>query len=87
MRMGPGGAVGGIISTPKDANTFCVPLVQDRLLPPSRLRQMKTTVHMSRDCRQFWPGGRYRLGLMWIPKFCGGSWSHSGDIMGFTTAH
>ena len=66
-----------VVSTTADLNTFFEALVRGEVLPPAQLAAMQTTVPA--DDPDF-PGGRYGLGLRWLPLSCGGGyWHHEGD--------
>jgi D-alanyl-D-alanine carboxypeptidase len=79
-------ASGGILSTTADINQFFRALLGGRLLRPRELQEMQTTVAVSADVEQFWPGAGDGLGLFSRPLSCGGVyWGHSGDQMGYMT--
>uniref|UniRef100_UPI0031D674D4 serine hydrolase domain-containing protein n=1 Tax=Saccharothrix mutabilis TaxID=33921 RepID=UPI0031D674D4 len=70
-------SAGAIVSSQRDLSTFQRALLDGRLLSPSTLRQMRTTVPM--------PGvpadSRYGLGLWRLALTCGGeAWGHFGDL-------
>lgn len=77
------GASGGLVSTPKDVNTFWDALFGGRLLPQWALRLMTrdTTDIGGRDV--YPTGSRYGYGVASIPLSCGGVyWGHGGDLPG-----
>ncbi|WP_406356634.1 serine hydrolase domain-containing protein [Streptomyces sp. NBC_00658] len=82
-------AVGHEISfatTTRDENRLLRALLAGHLLPPRQLAEMKQTVPVSADLQQWWPGGRYGLGLVERPLTCGGTyWSHEGGDGGYIT--
>lgn len=80
------GAAGSLISTPADLARFWQALQQGRLLKPRQMTQMHTTV-LAETFQDFIPGGRYGLGIMFIPNRCGGYWGHGGDVPGTSTAN
>ncbi|MER5967329.1 serine hydrolase domain-containing protein [Streptomyces sp. NPDC002057] len=74
------------VTTTRDENDFFRALLSGRLLPKRRLAEMKRTVPVSAEVQQFWPGGRYGLGLVERPLSCGGTyWSHEGGDGGYIT--
>ncbi|MFW3473481.1 serine hydrolase domain-containing protein [Streptomyces microflavus] len=78
-----GWAAGQMISTNSDLNRFFTALLAGRLLPPTQLAQMRTTVPAEAT---FGPGARYGLGLVSRPLPCGGlSWGHGGSFPGYET--
>ncbi|MDX2408753.1 beta-lactamase family protein [Streptomyces microflavus] len=78
-----GWAAGQLISTNSDLNRFFTALLAGRLLPPTQLAQMRTTVPAEAT---FGPGARYGLGLVSRPLPCGGlSWGHGGSFPGYET--
>nr|WP_255646078.1 serine hydrolase domain-containing protein [Actinoplanes polyasparticus] len=79
------GAAAEMISTTSDSNTFLRALLSGKVLPPAQLREMLTTVDTNEAFRVNWPGGRYGLGIMYVPTSCGGSWFHGGDVIGSRT--
>jgi D-alanyl-D-alanine carboxypeptidase len=66
---------GSMVSTAGDVARFYQALLGGRLLRPQQLKQMETTVTGS--------GGNYGLGLWEQPQFCGDSWGHPGDAVGY----
>ncbi|MEV0646150.1 serine hydrolase domain-containing protein [Phytomonospora sp. NPDC050363] len=69
-------AVGDIISTTRDLNTFYAALLGGRLLKPAQLTEMKTTAFDS----------GYGLGLSKVALPCGTEiWGHTGGIPGYLT--
>ncbi|MER5428502.1 serine hydrolase domain-containing protein [Streptomyces sp. NPDC002588] len=73
-------------TTTRDENRLFRALLAGRLLPPRQLAEMKRTVPVSADVQQWWPGGRYGLGLAERPLTCGGTyWSHEGGDGGYIT--
>lgn len=76
-----------IVSTTQDLDRFFRALLDGRLLRPAQLAEMKRTVAVSADVEQFWPGGRYGLGLVRRTLPCGGFyWGHDGGDAGYITA-
>ncbi|WP_406210204.1 beta-lactamase family protein [Kitasatospora sp. NBC_01560] len=74
------------VTTTLDENRLLRALLGGRLLPPGQLAEMKRTVPVSAEAEQFWPGGRYGLGLVEQPLSCGGTyWSHEGGDGGYIT--
>ncbi|MFD4118936.1 serine hydrolase domain-containing protein [Streptomyces niveus] len=81
------GSSGGLVSTPKDLNTFWEGLFDGRLLPGWAVRQMTgdTTDVSGRDV--YPRGSRYGYGVASIPLSCGGAyWGHGGDLPGNSVA-
>ncbi|MEV8403858.1 serine hydrolase domain-containing protein [Streptomyces niveus] len=81
------GSSGGLVSTPKDLNTFWEGLFDGRLLPGWAVRQMTgdTTDVSGRDV--YPQGSRYGYGVASIPLSCGGAyWGHGGDLPGNSVA-
>lgn len=77
------GASGGLVSTPRDLNTFWNALFENRLLPRWALRLMTrdTTDVGNRDT--YPAGSRYGYGIASTPLTCGGVyWGHGGDLPG-----
>jgi len=78
------GPAGGMVGTLSDLDRFLRALLSGRLLPPAELAQMEQTV----PAPGLVPGvrgGRYGLGLAWIPLSCGGGyWTHPGDFLGYS---
>ncbi|MFI7465401.1 serine hydrolase domain-containing protein [Nonomuraea sp. NPDC049646] len=68
------GASGGLVSTPRDLNTFW------------RAQSVEAGSYVDVD-RPGWPkGARYGYGVMEIPLSCGGKlWGHGGDVPGVST--
>jgi D-alanyl-D-alanine carboxypeptidase len=82
------GAAGGLVTTTADLNRFLRALLGGRLLRPAQLRQMLTTVPVSDELAQAWPGARDGLGLFSRPLSCGGVyWGHEGGQGGYITAN
>jgi D-alanyl-D-alanine carboxypeptidase len=50
------------------------------------MAQMHQTV-LAETFQDYVPGGRYGLGIMFIPNRCGGYWAHGGDVLGVGTAN
>ncbi|WP_329074160.1 serine hydrolase domain-containing protein [Streptomyces niveus] len=81
------GSSGGLVSTPKDLNTFWEGLFDGRLLPGWAVRRMTgdTTDVGGRDV--YPRGSRYGYGVASIPLSCGGAyWGHGGDLPGNSVA-
>ncbi|WP_326580317.1 beta-lactamase family protein [Streptomyces sp. NBC_00481] len=81
------GASGGLVSTPKDLNTFWDALFTGRLLPARTVRLMThdSTDVSGRDV--YPPGSRYGYGVASTPLTCGGAyWGHGGDLPGNSVA-
>ena len=77
-------AAGQLISTPRDLNTFMTALLSGKLLRPTQLAQMRTTV----PAPDFDLSGTatYGLGLGTFTLSCGGvAWTHGGDAPGYVT--
>jgi D-alanyl-D-alanine carboxypeptidase len=73
-------ADGAIISNAADLARFNRALMTGRLLTPSMLREMKTTVPQDpTDPNQF----RYGLGIERVQDTCGANWGHGGAIFGY----
>ncbi|WP_030680395.1 serine hydrolase domain-containing protein [Streptomyces cellulosae] len=73
-------------TTTRDENRLLRALLAGRLLPTRQLAAMKQTVSVSAEVQQFWPEGRYGLGLVERPLTCGGTyWSHEGGDGGYIT--
>lgn len=78
-------AAGAMISSTDDLSRFYAALIGGRLLRPAQLAAMETTVPAP-EFDGIVPGVRYGLGLMWIPKSCGGAYyGHAGDVPGYHT--
>jgi D-alanyl-D-alanine carboxypeptidase len=76
-------AAGGMLSTPRELNTFMQALFAGELTSDAALEQMLTTVPAEEDV---WPGSSYGLGVESYPLSCGGvAWGHGGDILGYET--
>jgi D-alanyl-D-alanine carboxypeptidase len=76
----------GILATPGDLAVFFRALLGGRLLPRAQLAEMRDTVPVGAEVAEFWPGGRYGLGLVSLPLSCGGRrWGHDGGDAGFIT--
>jgi D-alanyl-D-alanine carboxypeptidase len=71
-------AAGGLLSTAPDLARFYTALLTGRLLPPSLLRQMLTTVPTG-------PGTGYGLGIISLQTPCGTAWGHNGNFPGYTS--
>ena len=72
-------AGGAMVSTVADLNTFFTALLGGRLLPPTQLKAMMTTVPAD-----LIPGAEYGLGLLQAPLSCGGVyWGHGGGGLGY----
>jgi D-alanyl-D-alanine carboxypeptidase len=80
----PAYATGGVVSTTRDLDVFFRALLSGGLLRPAELAAMKTTVPVSSQFQEFWPGGEYGLGLMSRPLPGGGEryWGHDGGDSG-----
>jgi D-alanyl-D-alanine carboxypeptidase len=50
------------------------------------MAQMHQTV-LADTFQDYVPGGRYGLGIMFIPNRCGGYWAHGGDVPGMSTSN
>ncbi len=73
-------------TTTRDENRLLRALLAGRLLPTRQLAAMKQTVSVSAEVQEFWPDGRYGLGLAERPLTCGGTyWSHEGGDGGYIT--
>lgn len=76
-------SAGELISSNRDLDRFFTALLDGRLLGKAELREMRTTVPVSEDMNEEWPGTRYGLGLMKQPLSCGGTfWAHHGTVPG-----
>ena len=76
-------SAGELISSHKDLDRFFTALLGGQLLRKAELREMRTTVPVSEDVNEEWPGTRYGLGLMKQPLSCGGTfWAHHGTVPG-----
>ncbi|WP_260867569.1 serine hydrolase [Streptomyces sp. SAJ15] len=74
-----GHSAGEMISTTSDLNRFYQSLLGGRLLPAKQLKEMKTTIPMSKEA----PNARYGLGLAKIKLPCSTTvWGHDGGIHG-----
>lgn len=73
-------AAGAIISNAPDLSRFYRALMTGRLLTPSMLREMKTTVPMD-PTNPSGPG--YGLGILRLPGSCGVNWGHDGAWAGY----
>jgi D-alanyl-D-alanine carboxypeptidase len=79
-------AAHGMISTTADLNRFYRALLDGTLLDPAQLAQAEQTVPVDEATEQYWPGGRYGLGIRMRPLSCGGAyWGHSGGVTGYIT--
>ena len=74
-------AAGAIVSNATDLSAFYRALMTGKLLDPSQLRQMKTTVAM--DPNDPNSTFRYGLGLQRVSDDCGANWGHDGATFGF----
>ncbi|MGW3189010.1 serine hydrolase domain-containing protein [Streptomyces ardesiacus] len=72
-------AAGGMVSTAADWQTFLTALNSGELLPPTQLKQMRTTVDAPEE------GGGYGLGLMRVDTVCGTVWGHTGGLPGYSS--
>ncbi|HVQ95046.1 MAG TPA: serine hydrolase domain-containing protein [Mycobacteriales bacterium] len=80
-----GDAAGGMVSTTADLTRFWRALQGGALLRPAEQAQLHRTV-LATTFQDIVPGGRYGLGIMWLPLSCGGGyWAHDGDVPGFAT--
>jgi D-alanyl-D-alanine carboxypeptidase len=80
-------AAGGLVSTAADLTRFWQALQGGELLRRADLAQLERTV-LATTLQDVAPGGRYGLGIMWLPLSCGsGYWSHYGDIPGYATGN
>lgn len=79
-------AAGDLVTAPADLGRFWQALQRGRLLRPAQLAEMRRTV-LAETFQDYVPGGRYGLGVMWIPNRCGGYWSHGGDVLGTSTGN
>jgi D-alanyl-D-alanine carboxypeptidase len=73
-------AAGAIISNAPDLSRFYRALMTGRLLAPSLLREMKTTVPTD-PTNPSGPG--YGLGILRLPTPCGDNWGHDGAWPGY----
>jgi D-alanyl-D-alanine carboxypeptidase len=80
------GAAGSLITTPSDLARFWQALQRGQLLKPRQMAQMHETVPAV-TFQDYVPGGRYGLGIMFVPNRCGGYWAHGGDVPGMSTAN
>src|SRR5262249_33199760 len=75
-------AAGAIVATASDVADFYRALLSGRLLRPTSLRAIETTVsegNFPTDIR----GSRYGLGLERSPTPCGIAWGHGGNFPGY----
>lgn len=72
---------GAIVSTAEDVADFYRALLSGRLLRPSEMREMKTTVS-ERSGKVVATGAGYGLGIGRTSASCGG-WGHSGELPGY----
>ncbi|WP_433294085.1 serine hydrolase domain-containing protein [Actinoplanes sp. CA-030573] len=77
-----GWSAGEMISTAHDLNVFYRALLSGRLLRPSLLAQMKTTVPFDPNAPE---RGGYGLGIGYMDLPCGRIWGHGGGVIGHTT--
>jgi D-alanyl-D-alanine carboxypeptidase len=76
----------GLIGTTADMNRFYQALLAGQLLKSEQQEQLLNTVPVDEVTQQFWPGGRYGLGLASRPLSRGGNyWGHEGGQLGFIT--
>jgi D-alanyl-D-alanine carboxypeptidase len=76
-------ASGAIVSTADDVADFYRALLSGRLLRPSLLQEMKTTI--TEGTHVDIPGQRYGLGLELFPTSCGDALGHNGVVPGYMT--
>jgi D-alanyl-D-alanine carboxypeptidase len=82
-----GDASGGLETTAPDLTRFWQALQGGELLRPAQMAQMHRTV-LATTFQDIAPGGRYGLGIMWLPLSCGGGyWAHYGDVPGYITGN
>ncbi|MFD0310070.1 serine hydrolase domain-containing protein [Streptomyces sp. NPDC127119] len=74
-------AAGGIVSTAQDWARFSGALLSGKLLPPARLKEMRTTVAEEAE----FPNRRYGLGLEQVVTPCGTVWGHNGEVPGYSS--
>jgi len=78
-------AAGALITTTRDLTRFWRALQSGKLLGPAAMAAMHTTVDAT-ELQSVIPGVRYGLGILSVPKSCGGIyWGHLGDAFGFST--
>jgi D-alanyl-D-alanine carboxypeptidase len=70
-------AAGNLVSSERDLARFFRALLSGRLLSPSLLNEMKTTVDTP------WAGTRYGLGLFFYDSACGTLIGHGGGMPGY----
>lgn len=75
-------ASGAILSSADDIATFYGALLSGRLLPPSLLAAMETTIAEGSGQADV-PGQRYGLGLEQFPTPCGPAYGHNGTFPGY----
>jgi D-alanyl-D-alanine carboxypeptidase len=75
-------AAGAILSSADDIATFYQALLSGRLLPPSLLAAMETTIAEGRGEADI-PGQRSGLGLEQFPTPCGPAYGHNGTFPGY----
>jgi D-alanyl-D-alanine carboxypeptidase len=68
---------GNLVGTTSDIAHFWRALLGGKLLAPTQLKAMKTTVPS-------WKGFEYGLGIMPYPTACGSIWGNGGDIAGYS---
>ncbi|MFJ9417641.1 serine hydrolase domain-containing protein [Streptomyces sp. NPDC101227] len=73
------GTAGALVSTMPDLNRFYGALLGGKLLAPTQLQQMKTTVPIEGST------ARYGLGLLSAKLPCGEFWGHNGMVLGAMT--
>jgi D-alanyl-D-alanine carboxypeptidase len=76
-------AAGAIISSAADLSRFYRALMTGKLLTPSMLREMKTTVPLDPANPS---GPAYGLGIFRLPVPCGVIWGHEGSWFGYQDA-
>lgn len=74
-------AAGAMVSTAQDWARFQSALLSGRLLPPTELQQMKTTVPEGPET----PNRGYGLGLERVVTPCGTVWGHDGQVPGYSS--
>ena len=87
LSLSAGWAAGAIVSTADDVARFYRMLLQGRLLPPDKLREMESTVPMGVAANAYglglWHTGTMALSNTPFP--CGAAWGHNGDWIGYNT--
>lgn len=74
-------AAGAMVSTAQDWARFDKALLSGKLLPPTLLHEMRTTVAEESE----FPNRRYGLGLEQVTTPCGTVWGHSGQVPGYSS--